>query len=265
MGEYGREQRHQLSRAVANSETGSRQLKGFVDHRIAIQCLLAGSYSETDKSDAHHMPSARALAAIVKAGIANKTGNASTDIGSYGTLAVNNIYRGASAVKMPHEKHVQTRTYGSKSSSALSTDIGIITSTSSSDTIFNQIQQSDIINYNGIMGDDAYNVSADSNFQVASDNTKANIGTAIEENKEVEASRDTSRVEVIDIWEKLSFIVKEAKSHGASITLIANNIGISKTNLYDIINSFNNGITHREVNNETAAKINTFFDSCITE
>lgn len=33
MGEYGREQRNQLSRAIANNETGSRQLKGFVDNR----------------------------------------------------------------------------------------------------------------------------------------------------------------------------------------------------------------------------------------
>lgn len=33
MAEYSREQRNQLSRAIANSETGSRQLKGFVDNR----------------------------------------------------------------------------------------------------------------------------------------------------------------------------------------------------------------------------------------
>lgn len=33
MGEYSREQRNQLSRTIANSETGSRQLKGFVDNR----------------------------------------------------------------------------------------------------------------------------------------------------------------------------------------------------------------------------------------
>lgn len=33
MGEYGREQRNQLSRAIANGEVGSRQLKKFVDHR----------------------------------------------------------------------------------------------------------------------------------------------------------------------------------------------------------------------------------------
>lgn len=33
MGEYGREQRNKLSRAVANSEAGSRQLKGFVNNR----------------------------------------------------------------------------------------------------------------------------------------------------------------------------------------------------------------------------------------
>ena len=34
MAEYSREQRNQLSRAIANSETGSRQLKGFVDNRL---------------------------------------------------------------------------------------------------------------------------------------------------------------------------------------------------------------------------------------
>lgn len=35
MAEYSREQRNQLSRAIANSGTGSRQLKGFVDNRQA--------------------------------------------------------------------------------------------------------------------------------------------------------------------------------------------------------------------------------------
>lgn len=34
MAEYGREQRSQLSRAITNSEVGSRQLKGIVDNRI---------------------------------------------------------------------------------------------------------------------------------------------------------------------------------------------------------------------------------------
>ncbi|MCD8183531.1 MAG: hypothetical protein LUE99_11080 [Bacteroides sp.] len=33
MAEYGREQRNKLSRAVANSETGNRRLKNFVDNR----------------------------------------------------------------------------------------------------------------------------------------------------------------------------------------------------------------------------------------
>ena len=33
MGEYSREQRNQLSRVIANSETGSRQMKGFMDNR----------------------------------------------------------------------------------------------------------------------------------------------------------------------------------------------------------------------------------------
>lgn len=36
MTEYSREQRNQLSRAVANSDTGSRQLKGVVDNRNTI-------------------------------------------------------------------------------------------------------------------------------------------------------------------------------------------------------------------------------------
>lgn len=41
MGEYGREQRNQLSRAVANGETGSKQLKAFVDNRpLPIVCQL---------------------------------------------------------------------------------------------------------------------------------------------------------------------------------------------------------------------------------
>lgn len=35
MAEYSREQRNQLSRAIANSETGSRQLKRFVDNRYS--------------------------------------------------------------------------------------------------------------------------------------------------------------------------------------------------------------------------------------
>ncbi len=36
MGEYEKKQRNQLSRAIANSEIGSRQLKEFVDDRIAM-------------------------------------------------------------------------------------------------------------------------------------------------------------------------------------------------------------------------------------
>lgn len=45
MAEYGREQRNQLSRAIANSDAGSRQLKGFVDNRIkaGIQFSLSTS------------------------------------------------------------------------------------------------------------------------------------------------------------------------------------------------------------------------------
>lgn len=46
MGEYGREQRHQLSRSIANSGAGSRQMKGFVDNRtsniIQMKTLIIG-------------------------------------------------------------------------------------------------------------------------------------------------------------------------------------------------------------------------------
>lgn len=40
MAEYSREQRNQLSRAIANSEAGSRQLKGFVDNRLVNMATL---------------------------------------------------------------------------------------------------------------------------------------------------------------------------------------------------------------------------------
>ncbi len=41
MAEYDRTQKKQESRAIANNETGNRQLKGFVDNRYSIiQCLL---------------------------------------------------------------------------------------------------------------------------------------------------------------------------------------------------------------------------------
>lgn len=40
MAEYGREQRNQLSRVIANSGTGSRQLKGFVDQRMSTLQLV---------------------------------------------------------------------------------------------------------------------------------------------------------------------------------------------------------------------------------
>lgn len=39
MAEYGREQRDQLSRAVANSRSGNKQLKEFADNRCISHCL----------------------------------------------------------------------------------------------------------------------------------------------------------------------------------------------------------------------------------
>lgn len=64
MAEYGRKQRNQLSRAIVNSETGSRQLKNVIDNRYlgikqaklknVIQCGIAKenynapNYSEAD-------------------------------------------------------------------------------------------------------------------------------------------------------------------------------------------------------------------------
>ena len=47
MGEYGREQRNQLSRAIANNELSSKQLKRFVDNRKQniTQMILGNSIS----------------------------------------------------------------------------------------------------------------------------------------------------------------------------------------------------------------------------
>lgn len=47
MAEYSREQRNQLSRAVANSEVGSRQLKEIVDNRYQMK-NFTDYYSEND-------------------------------------------------------------------------------------------------------------------------------------------------------------------------------------------------------------------------
>lgn len=63
MAEYSREQRNQVSRAIANSGAGSRQLKGFVDNRYlgikqaklnnVIQCGIANvNYNAPDYSEA---------------------------------------------------------------------------------------------------------------------------------------------------------------------------------------------------------------------
>lgn len=45
MAEYSREQRNQLSRAVTNNETGSRQSKEFMDNRCNIQMMAIGKPS----------------------------------------------------------------------------------------------------------------------------------------------------------------------------------------------------------------------------
>lgn len=50
MGEYGREQRNQLSRVIANGEVRSKQLKGIVDNRFSSFMQFAKmneSYSNT--------------------------------------------------------------------------------------------------------------------------------------------------------------------------------------------------------------------------
>lgn len=51
MAEYSREQRNQLSRAVANSDAGSRQLKGFVDNRVESTGQLKSLYAFFNMSD----------------------------------------------------------------------------------------------------------------------------------------------------------------------------------------------------------------------
>ena len=52
MGEYSREQRNQLSRAIANSETGSKQLKQIIDNRMLFveQMKFANSFSPKRES-----------------------------------------------------------------------------------------------------------------------------------------------------------------------------------------------------------------------
>lgn len=47
MGEYDRIQKKQESRAVANNETGSRQLKGFVDNSKSNQLIQRATFQQT--------------------------------------------------------------------------------------------------------------------------------------------------------------------------------------------------------------------------
>lgn len=53
MGEYGRKQRNQLSRIIANIETGSRQLKGFVDSRRVLMKQQKNMIEHTIQCAAH--------------------------------------------------------------------------------------------------------------------------------------------------------------------------------------------------------------------
>lgn len=48
MGEYDRKQRNQLSRAIANNNTGSKQLKGFVDNRMNFQSVTLQLYFKSN-------------------------------------------------------------------------------------------------------------------------------------------------------------------------------------------------------------------------
>lgn len=49
MAEYGREQRNQLSRAIVNSEAGSKQLKEFADNRSRIRRSAFSTTIQLDK------------------------------------------------------------------------------------------------------------------------------------------------------------------------------------------------------------------------
>lgn len=77
MGEYSREQRSQLSRAIANNGGGNRQLKGFVDNRCSIQMMSVGGvpkYSSLSGSTrAKHL-----VALGAQQGIANNAYTSST-------------------------------------------------------------------------------------------------------------------------------------------------------------------------------------------
>ena len=107
-----------------------------------IQREDGGFYENTDKNDAHHMPSARAIAAIIMINREKNANQEHTSAEKYKTLSVGKIYNHAPAVWMPHEQHKKTRTYGVNSTNALSEDLAEIKDNSPEDA-FNLIQEKD--------------------------------------------------------------------------------------------------------------------------
>lgn len=157
-----------------------------------LQLKFGGSYEETDKSDAHHMPSARALAAIV---VANQKKNSLVDVSNdnvrdYHTLGVNNIYKGAPAVWMPHSDHAATRTYGGRSTTALSNDWNIIAN-NDSDTAIDQIQGKDLNDFDGCTKN-TDSISGKKLIGNATSTTKSNVKSAITNMQQVMADKNDS-------------------------------------------------------------------------
>lgn len=260
-----------LNRVIANNEGRSRQLKCFVNNRgnVLQFLLMAGPYSQTQKSDAHHMPSARAIAAIIQAGIQIKNGaDPEQDARNYVTLGTNDIYGGAPAVHMPHDDHVATRTYGGKSTNALEDDIGIITSNDSIDAKFDQIQTKDI-------EDCANSVNSpmtDAHFTTASTNTKTRIQSAITNNENVCIAKTKEHFKIADLKEKVIMIVdhikrvinaEEGNQREVYIYEIAKKIGMDKSTFGQLLQSCLRN-EDRGVSTATAYYINNYFDNYVS-
>lgn len=227
-----------------------------------------GAYCKTTKSDAHHMPSARAVAAII---VANQHRQQdpedpdktiiNSDVADYRTLAVNKIYRDAPAVWMPHDAHVSTRTYGGKSSGALAEDLPIIRDNTPA-VAFDNIQAKDVANCRSLTSH-TDTMTGLNNIDTASADTKTNIDAAIASGKDImaqgnsENTRMIPAVDVLDAIESLKRISASWDAMAAGINEIAGTGFCGET--YRLIG---NGTT-KNVQKRTADAIRLAFEHLV--
>lgn len=226
--------------------------------------VVGGAYAETYKNDAHHMPSARALAAIVVANQQKKAGwPVSPNVSVYHTLAVGDIYRGAPAVWMEHDKHAQTRTYGGKSSTALAADLPTIASKSAADA-FKDIQNKDIA--------DCKSCTTNSNtltglglIGTATSTTITQIQSAIDAGADVMAkarSGDKTSVPVGDVWDDLNKLYIHFRGNASEIARqIESFMGFQALTSQQIGNILRRKVEH--VHKSTSDAIRQTFEHCI--